>query len=82
MPDSKDAFGPLLERLQSDMRSLRADQAALKAFVASRLGETETVIRAYVGARMGETDKLILELGERMEERLERIEYKLDGGRR
>lgn len=76
--DTRDAFGPLLERLQADMRELRADQAALKSFVASRLAETETVIRAYVGARLAETDKLIVELGERIERRLDQTERSVE----
>jgi hypothetical protein len=65
--DTRDAFGPLLERLQSDMRALRAEladlkgavvaeQAAQRAFMAGRLAEHELVIRTYVGARAGETE--------------------------
>jgi prefoldin subunit 5 len=76
--DTRDAFGPLLERLQSEMRELRADQTALKAFVAARLAETETVIRAYVGARTAETDKLIVELGDRIERRLDQTERSVE----
>ena len=79
MSETRDSFGPLLQRLQAEMRSLRADMRAVREEMASR---------AYVDARATETETLIerqfeqlnrrLDQTERSaEERLDRIETRL-----
>jgi hypothetical protein len=60
------------------MREMHAEQAALKAFVAARLAETEMVFRAFVGARIEETEKLIIEREDRIEQRLDRTEKSIE----
>jgi hypothetical protein len=77
MPEARDAFGPLLEKLQSDMRTVRAEQAALKAFVASRLEESDTLIIDRIGEMGDRIERRLDQTEQSIEERLTRIEAKL-----
>ena len=70
---TRDAFGPLLRQLQTEMRSIRAEQAAARTLIDARAGETEALIESLFGRleqRLDQSERSI-------EERLARIEAKL-----
>ena len=81
MSETRDAFGPLLLQLQTDMRSMRAEmrsiraeQAAVRTLIDARAGETEALIERLFAAldrRLDQTERSV-------EERLTRIELSLN----
>jgi hypothetical protein len=83
--ETRDAFGPLLEKLQAEMRGLRADVRALReemggmasrAYISARAEETETFINGLfetLNRRLDQTERSV-------EERLVRIEQHLAHG--
>jgi hypothetical protein len=80
MSETRDAFGPLLEKLQAEMRSVRAELRSLRAEIASRAlvtaraEETEVYIAGLfdtLNRRMDQTERSV-------EERLARIEMLLE----
>ena len=75
--DARDVFGPLLEKMQSDMRTLRDEQAALQAFVATRLEESDTLILERMAALGDRIERRLDQTERSIEERLARIEAKL-----
>jgi hypothetical protein len=70
----RDAFGPLLEKLQAEMRSLRAEvrseMAALRLHVNARAEETEI----YIGGLFEILNRRLDQTERSVEERLTRIE--------
>ena len=88
MSETRDAFGPLLQRLQADMTSLRSDMRGLRAeqvalreyivtFIGARAGETEAMLDANfvdVGRQFGLLNKRLDQTERSAEERLARIE--------
>jgi|KBSMisStaDraftv2_1062788.scaffolds.fasta_scaffold1851859_1 DNA anti-recombination protein RmuC len=74
MSDTRDAFGPLLQRLQTDMTSLRSDMRSLRS--------EQTALREYlvsfIGARASETEAMIERLFEHLNKRLDQSERSLD----
>jgi ferritin-like metal-binding protein YciE len=77
MSETRDAFGPLLRQMQAEMRSIRAEQAAVRTLIDARARETETLIETLFGRleqRLDQTERSV-------EERLARIEGLLATGR-
>lgn len=70
MTETRDAFGPLLERLQVDMRILKAEQAALKTFVAELVEAMGDALGDRIERRLDQTERSI-------EERLTALEASL-----
>lgn len=77
MSETRDAFGPLLQQLQAQMRTLRAEMAAFQAaiytLIPARAEQTELFIQE-------QTDRIMRRLDQTersVEERLSRIEQML-----
>jgi hypothetical protein len=66
----RDAFGPLLQQLQAEMRSIRAEQVAVRALIDARAVETEKLMEA----RFDRIDQRLDQTERSLEERLSRIE--------
>jgi DNA anti-recombination protein RmuC len=84
--ETRDAFGPLLQRLQTEMRNLRAEvtaeMAAIRAHVSAqinaRASETEAYIAELVGGLFDTLNRRLDQTERSVEERLTRIETLLD----
>jgi predicted nuclease with TOPRIM domain len=70
MSEARDAFGPLLARLQAEMAGTRADIRAVKA--------EQTALREYLSARAGETETLVERLFDRLNDRLDQTERSIE----
>jgi adenylate kinase family enzyme len=74
MSEARDAFGPLLARLQAEMAGTRADIRAVKA--------EQTALREYlvsfISARAGETETLVERLFDRLNDRLDQTERSIE----
>jgi hypothetical protein len=70
LSETRDAFGPLLERLQAEVRDLRAEFRSLRAEVRSE----RTATRELVKLRAEETETYISGLFETLNKRMDQTE--------
>jgi hypothetical protein len=74
MSETRDAFGPLLARLQAEMAGMRVDIRSVKA--------EQTALREYlvsfISARAGETEALMERLFDRLDQRLDQTERSVE----
>jgi hypothetical protein len=62
MSETRDAFGPLLRQLQTEMCSIRAEQAAVRTLIDSRAGETEGLVERlfeHLNRRLDQTEQSV-----------------------
>jgi hypothetical protein len=71
---TRDAFGPLLYQLQAEMRSMRLEQASLRALVNERAETTEAWLAELLARRFDLLDRRLDQTERSIEERLDRIE--------
>jgi hypothetical protein len=80
MSETRDAFGPLLLQMQSEMRDIRAEQAAVRTLISARASETETLIERLftrLDQRFDHLEHRLDQTERSVEERLTRIEARL-----
>lgn len=79
MSETRDAFGPLLTRLQADMTALRADMRGLRSeqialrdylvgFINARAAETEAMIEEKIGTHSATVERLFAHLDKRLDQ--------------
>ncbi len=92
MSETRDAYGLLLQRLQtdmtslrSDMRGLRSEQTALREYLVSFIGARASETEAMIETHFATVERLFTHLDKRLdqselsiEERLTRIETLLE----
>jgi hypothetical protein len=62
--ETRDAAGPLLQQMQAEMRSIRAEQVAMRTPIDSRAGETERLIERLfdkLNRRLAAIERLVTE---------------------
>lgn len=80
MSETRDAFGRLLQQLQAEMRSLRAEQAAhhdaLRTFITTLVNTRADATEAYLAEQFERLHRRMDQTERSVEERLAALEAK------